>query len=238
MSEWNETPFDTPRGKVWACWRSGTSDYNNILASMCEDEYHVYDIEALPDAKSAGRIGLDIGAHIGGVTLAMCNAGFGLVRAVEPFPENIELLTRALELNDWLHRVQIYEGALSSSRATVAIGYGDDSTEFGAAHQFIGHPAQPGERVCSTRGYTWPDLLRGLDHVDLLKLDCEGGEWDLTPGVGWEKVRRIAAELHMRPGYTDDQHLKPLFESIIGPEFTCVVEAGFPTLLGVEYARQ
>ncbi|MDT4966827.1 MAG: hypothetical protein QOJ64_1564, partial [Acidobacteriota bacterium] len=41
------------------------------------------------------------------------------------------------------------------------------------------------------------------DRVDLVKLDCEGGEWDiLRDGESWQRVRFLTMEFHLWAGYT------------------------------------
>ena len=48
---------------------------------------------------------------------------------------------------------------------------------------------------------------QSLPHVDLLKLDCEGAEWDILPAAegALSSVRQICMEYHCERGWTPDR---------------------------------
>lgn len=49
-------------------------------------------------------------------------------------------------------------------------------------------------------------LVQAGGRIDLLKLDCEGAEWEiLKPGNRWESVRNVRIEYHLFHGETADQ---------------------------------
>lgn len=59
------------------------------------------------------------------------------------------------------------------------------------------------------------NLLTVLERVggpiDLLKLDCEGAEWEMMhASAGWESVRHVRFEYHLYRGETADQAVKTL----------------------------
>lgn len=43
----------------------------------------------------------------------------------------------------------------------------------------------------------------GIEQIDLLKIDCEGGEYKFLPSSNLEKVNMICIELHAWEGYAD-----------------------------------
>jgi hypothetical protein len=54
------------------------------------------------------------------------------------------------------------------------------------------------------------DVVTRLGFVDVLKLDCEGAEWDVfTDRIPWTRVRSLVMEYHLwgKPG-SDEQFLE------------------------------
>ena len=66
-----------------------------------------------------------------------------------------------------------------------------------------------------------------MTHVDYLKIDCEGGEYealrDLT-ATGWKRIRRIAIEFHE---FTPDQQHGELVSLLEAQGFVVEVEQPF-----------
>ena len=73
--------------------RPGTSDFNTVNACSAEDEY------LLADVLKPGMLVYDIGAHIGGVAVWAASLGCRAV-AVEPIPENCDLIRENAEMNN------------------------------------------------------------------------------------------------------------------------------------------
>lgn len=59
----------------------------------------------------------------------------------------------------------------------------------------------------TTRGTAFRKVLElAGGHIDILKLDCEGGEWELFEDTAtWKGVRSVTMEYHLwaKPGSTD-----------------------------------
>lgn len=69
---------------------------------------------------------------------------------------------------------------------------------------------------------------QGLDHVDLLKIDCEGAELEALSGVGeadWPKIRQVVAEVHDVDGRV--QVVTALLRARGFTRLTVVQEPGF-----------
>lgn len=180
----------TPRGEVARmAYREGTTDLSTIFATFSpwggkpEDEYGL--------AEFHPRRFLDIGAHIGAVTVAVlldnpeCQAV-----CIEPLPENVELLERNLTTNGVWDRATIIPAAVGTGRLS-RIGYGLGHAD--ELHRFIGSTVEfdyDGEAVTVTNA----DAVDGT--FDLVKLDCEGCEWT---ALGWSAVQTapvIVGEWH------------------------------------------
>lgn len=149
----------------------------------------------------AGWRVMDIGAHIGTFALKAWRAG-AQVWAFEPEPENFGLLTRNIAQNGaWT--VHAFQDAVTGTtgRATLYVwqkspgNTGSYGMHYGAA---FGAPALEVNTV------TLAEALLLLDGpCDLLKLDCEGSEYDIlesaTPAV-LARVGRIVMEWHVAVG--------------------------------------
>jgi FkbM family methyltransferase len=129
---------------------------------------------------------VDVGAHIGLVSLYVCahNSQAGIV-AVEPDSENLTLLEHNLAP---LHAM-IIRGALWQH---------DHPVTFAPATPTTGH-LTTGDGI-TVPGYTMASLIArsGFSTIDLLKIDCEGGERYLFAGdQTWlSRVRSILIEFH------------------------------------------
>jgi tRNA G46 methylase TrmB len=87
--------FRTPRGRAASLYvREGTADHNNVYSCLNEDEYRLTDLDL------GEGVALDIGAHIGGVTIALAldNPQAHII-AVEALGANVEVLRANVETN-------------------------------------------------------------------------------------------------------------------------------------------
>lgn len=191
--------------KVWttkwgvpieAYFRVGKNDWNTHQSILGEDEYYF--------AKMEGRIGIDIGAFIGSASLAMASRGMD-VYTVEALPENVEMINKNLKLNSYQNKVTVLHRAISSdSNSMVKLYYGNPNTSGGNVHEFIGHvghnPSAKGRHVeVQTLSLDALFSENNLDHCDILKIDCEGGEWPCFEAVSektLDKIHYITGELH------------------------------------------
>ena len=199
----------TPKGHIAVFGiRPETTDYNTVAACSMHDEY---DLKSLPELTG---FAIDVGAHVGGVTICLLLDNPDLhVIAVEALEENVAALFGNLERNGVADRCTVIHAAASSGSDPVRIKYGDGAGgDFGHQHRFIGggdwnddnSPAQVLEPVSlttivatATEFGDWYLTDRGCD---FLKIDCEGCEWSFLddPAVRW--VDEIRGEMHPRPG--------------------------------------
>lgn len=119
---------------------------------------------------------VDVGAYIGDFTIQAARAcPRGRVVAVEPVASNVQMIEKQISLNR-VSNVQVIEAEL---------GDADRDTP---------------------RTLTLEGLMSrcGLAAVDLLKMDCEGAEWDILPAAEsvLPRVRQVAMEFHCERGWT------------------------------------
>ena len=152
---------------------------------------HVYEPpqevrEALGDA---GTI-LDLGGHIGLASLFFASLFPGAeVIAVEPSRPNADLLRRTLSSNGVAHRA--IEAAAGVAEGEVSF---DDRLHLG--------------RISEDGGRTVPrvDVMPLFDRADLVKLDIQGGEWEILGDrrLAASRVRAMVIEYHPHGAPTSD----------------------------------
>ena len=196
-----EAIFQTPRGQPARCrYRTDTSDWNTLYSALNEDEYQLRGV-------SLAGLALDIGAHIGAVTLGLAIDNPDLrVIAVEPVPDNARLLRENVALNGLDDRVMVIEGA--AGRGTVTVWYGYRGTETAEHHAFIGnsslaydHGGSLDHDEITYEGHTLSDLAPATVTVALLKIDNEGGEYDFLDDPAVSRCERIVGEWHNVRGH-------------------------------------
>lgn len=163
------------------------------------DEYHIRRLA------KAGEIFVDIGAYNGHASLLAAQLGM-LCVAVEPLPENIELLRHNIALNHAGEKITVIEGALGFTK----IFWNSNYNECAFQHRFIGVPEKAeGCSEVDVARVNLDVLLDGYDAIRLLKIDCEGGEWFLPKAVRTlKKTKYIVGEFHQRDSRTFDDFKK------------------------------
>ena len=162
----------------------------NIARSCVEEDQYELDVLSPPD----GSWLIDVGAHVGGVSVsAAVTYPLLNVLALEALQENADLLQANAALNGVSDRMHVLVGALGTDE--VVYGY-----ESAVEHNFIANhgPSISWKGALATRfvpRYTIENLIWLLDaDVCMVKIDCEGGEWDGF--VGAERVPLIVGEWH------------------------------------------
>lgn len=176
--------------------RDDTSDLSTIgstfrLWGNLVDEYQLGDLPPLTGTA------IDIGAHIGTVTLALLADHPTLrVIAVEPLPDNCDMIRRNLDANGWGDRAEVRKGAIAKGR-TARIAYDFDGADYLRNHRFIGGLTLgkgADHSTVSVPALRLSDLVE--ETCPFLKVDCEGCEWDLLADPAIARVERIVGEGH------------------------------------------
>lgn len=143
-------------------------------------DYHLGDAKKILDARpeiGKGSVIVDIGAHIGTLSVSAALEG-ARVFAVEPDWENFGRLLLNIQANDVAHLVTPLFFAVTprSFETTVLRRGGANNGQSGV--NFAERIDPEGQPVATISLF---DLLDGLDlpTIDLLKIDIEGGEWEI-----------------------------------------------------------
>jgi FkbM family methyltransferase len=146
---------------------------------------------------------LDIGGHVGTFSCRLTQLHpDAVVQAFEPSATTARYLRRNVEQNGVAGRVTVHEKALA---ATTGYAVFDDNGAGSGLNglQAVGHRAGTATKV-ETLAF---DDAVALDDtpVDVVKIDCEGGEYDLVLGsspASWDSVRRVVIEYHPVTGHS------------------------------------
>lgn len=168
--------------------RTNSTDIQAFVNVWIMDEYKMKDFDIKDD-----NIVVDVGAHIGLFTIyasRFCKKG--KILAFEPIKENYETLLENLKLNN-LENVLAHNLAVSNKNTPVKI-YLNISDQ--AAHTIYG----TGQNFVEVNSITLREIIDSkCNRVDLVKLDCEGAEYDILgalPTEYFERIDRIRMEYH------------------------------------------
>lgn len=170
---------------------SNPHDIVTVMVNFCRREYGEI---------KRGWCVVDIGANIGVFTVVAMESGASQVIAFEPNNEAYEVLRKNVETNELQDKVQIYHRAVSHlSGESVYIPTSS------SPYNRVQNSASILENVHEVKTISLADALSDLYRVDLMKLDCEGAEYQIIlrsdPAV-FEKIKRIRMELHPSKSYS------------------------------------
>lgn len=173
---------------------------------------------------------LDVGAHVGIFSIyASAQAAKGQVYAFEPFPESFDMFEENIELN-CRENIRAIPAALSGETGIKNLYLSKDSV----CHSLNGGE---GRKKIEVKADTLSEFMavEKLEKIDYLKMDCEGGEYDIffkAPDSVFAKISKIGMEYHNLNAENNVDKLKAFLES---KGFTVTIGQGiFPMLYAVK----
>jgi FkbM family methyltransferase len=157
----------------------------DLVGCLIRDDY------GLAQVRGKVKTILDIGANLGIFCIAARQRHpDAIINAYEPNPRALPYLTANIaHLN-----IDLFAEAVGSSSGRVKV-LDDGAINLATAHlddAGEGHQVSFGNAI---------ERLNG--HVDFLKLDCEGCEWELFDCTEcWSKVQNLRMEYHLLAGHT------------------------------------
>jgi FkbM family methyltransferase len=167
--------------------------FNEIFGP--EDAYHR---ETLIPQMRGGTV-VEVGAHKGYFTVLAASVAEKVV-VFEPADHNYDLLVKNLNLNGAENTTALKQ-AVSATAGPRTFTISDHTD---ARHTFFASPFSGNGGTAEVECTTLPALLRDfeLDEIDVLKLDCEGSEYDVLLGVDPDvvgRIKNIVLEVHEAP---------------------------------------
>ncbi len=203
--------MQTPNGRRFPMIsRADTADEAVATGVMAVDEYHL-------QGHHWSGWAIDVGAYTGVVTLALAldNPDLRIV-SVEVVPENVELITQNVRLNGLTDRVFVESAAATRPGVkSVKVPYHYRSVGIaGGTNVIVPSGYVHGLRYMASlfeypKGEMDADELKApglsldtildryqIERVALLKIDCEGCEWQFLHSPALTRVDEIRGEYH------------------------------------------
>ena len=183
----------------------GVSDLAILVENLFDDQYNLHRLQ------KKDAIIVDIGAHGGFFSVLSGSRCGGRVFAFEPASANYDLLTENVCANPKLD-IKATHLAVSNRQGVKRLILSKTNS---GAHSFFSDDAGSYENV---ECISLHDLIVGLpgNRIDLLKIDCEGGEFDVILGARDQDlacIDRIIMETH-HSEYTKTYNLKDLLNRL------------------------
>ena len=158
---------------------------------------------------------IDIGGHIGTFSTSLASLHpHARIATFEPSPTTSGFLRRNVEQNGFASRVTVHERALAGASGVADF---DDNGAGSGLNGLVsaGHTATGTATQVQTT--TFDDAVASVGSpVDFVKIDCEGGEYDLvlsSAPESWANVQRVVLEFHPVPGHSWDE-LRDFFAAL------------------------
>ena len=172
--------------------RAGTTDLAAVNEAVILNPY----LRCPQIVLSEDATVIDIGAYIGDFTMQVARrCPRGRILAVEPDSANVRMIETQMALNHVSHVQTVRAAVGETSRRAWAHGWRCRIRESASATS---------RETVEVMTLEWLMDAYGFDSVDLLKLDCEGAEWDILPAAErvLPRVRQICMEFHCERGWT------------------------------------
>jgi FkbM family methyltransferase len=203
--------------------RVNTSDFLMV--------WEIWRAKAYDDARIPIRAGdtvVDLGAHIGSFAVrAARQAHHGRVFAYEASSKNYAMLGENRQLNR-LDNLYIENSAVSDRHGSMTLYSPADNGMLSSLMH------ESGSFMETVQATTFTEIIqeRGIERIDVLKMDVEGAEYDILlncPDESLMKVQRIVMEYHEFDA--DKRNHRDLVSRLNLNGFTVVVEKGVSSLM-------
>lgn len=176
----------------------------NVLSEFKEIFMSEAYLRLFPETPYPIRNVLDIGANVGFFSLFASHKFPNVhVFAIEPMPGNFDWLTKHQSLNPQLNWT-CFQKAVGGTEGTAQLSY--QSTNGLTTNASFDLNQELDSQSVTVDVTTLSRLIDDMDvdSVDLLKMDCEGAEFDIlyeTPASYLNRINNITMEVH----YRDDE---------------------------------
>lgn len=163
-----------------------------------EDVYGIRElVSSLPPCPKI----IDIGANAGFFNVILLSkTGQADILAFEPIPANVMRFQYLLERNPWLKPfIRLDPRAVTGQPVEMLTLYAEDGEVSQTVASVFADFHENNTRKIEVPSLSLTEILENEESVDMLKLDCEGSEYDIlyhTSPVLIRRIGRILAEVH------------------------------------------
>jgi FkbM family methyltransferase len=155
------------------------------------DDYQLKRIAKSVLNLSESPIILDVGANVGYMSaFALSVFPLAQVISIEPIPKNLALLKRN-KLRNSTKNWKLIEGVLSDKTGSTKIAF-DNSDSYSTSASL--HGLDHGSHSTTVASWSFKDMMKHVNqtYLHILKLDCEGSEYDILCNLDDIELRSIA----------------------------------------------
>jgi len=179
------------------------ANYRTALYDMIAEvaDYDCYQLKKLSFRPDKQNYFVDIGANVGVTAIVLSQFPNAHVSCYEPDPENCVLLRENVNLNS-LTNVKVFEAAVGSENGKLTFQTHGESTGGHLLTDDSGsNGTEAGAEMVTVDTVTLERAIAqtGSLEIDLLKCDCEGGEYALIDQITPElaaRIRNLTIEIH------------------------------------------
>lgn len=153
----------------------------------------------------SGALVLDIGAYVGDTACLFTHYGARKIVAFEPHPELYRLAQKNIVLNHLPASIDLRNEGVAATDKTITLREDGDA---GASAAFGLYESVRGKEI-ELHLVSIKKILQELGSVDVLKMDCEGAEFEIFEALSLAEIQSIKAmglEYHRDP--------KPIVEKL------------------------
>lgn len=180
-------------------------DFNNSYIPHILQEMYIEKVYEPFFRGKKDMVVLDIGGNIGLFSHFAYDFSKRIV-CMEPSKQHVEVIKHMLKYNGMDDKVDIVNAALSNNRSIKKFYHNTNKTMFSL------EKAVDDGSVCEeVKAMTLMDLLllTRIDHVDFMKLDIEGSEFEVIASPGFQqvadKIEAMVVEVHAWAGRNPSQ---------------------------------
>lgn len=161
-----------------------------------------YDIDNLVKKLPANPVVIDVGANAGLFdVLLLSKINQAQIFAYEPMPANVEVFQKTIEYNPAMRSLQLHQAAVTGTEKEYIELFTEDTTDNTVVSSVFANFSGLNNKKIRVEAKSLTSILEEnkLSRVDLLKLDCEGSEYDIiynTDASVLQKVSIMVIEVH------------------------------------------
>jgi len=185
----------TRKGRHYKIYHDTTEEsINNVLSEVFIDECYKKGLDWIK--KINNPVVVDLGAYVGDTILYFKQCKDVTIYGLEPCRENFDCLLRTV---DGMKRVSVFNNGILNHIGKMDL---DKGKTHGSGGESLFNLTDDTEEISVVDIATFMETLK-IDHIDLLKIDVEGAEYEIFGGPHFEKINRkigaIIGETHLKP---------------------------------------